>query len=357
MCLWTIEPDLLTEAGDTADDILYVVYGIDVAKALDPLKNGDYQKIVKTLGNSLRRTNAAEEAAAMREALQILDVDWPNMTGRQRNAIIKAATDAFSDLPANVLPQMGKTMHKTGNKTIKGTKKSSNDDLDLGLETNFTTTDKKISKVLSTQQTSFIRDEYGRRQVGFSKGARNIVGNGLDQGLGRAEISADLARAAKRSAINRNKWYWDLIASTFTNRSRTYAQLSSFDEAGISRYVFEAVVDEATSEVCRFMDRKVFEVPQALNVYQEMNTLSNPEDVKNVTPWVSSSRDAEGNQIIAYRQPNGDKQQVARVDKPGLGSQRRGTYSDGLLDEALAKAGIMMPPLHGFCRSTILADI
>ncbi len=357
MCLTTIvEPDFLEKTEEAAEYVLATVYGIHLAKALDPLKKNDYQKIVRRFGAALRKVNAGEEAKALRAALKTLNVDWPNMTAKQRDAVIRAATSSFTSVPAKTLPKMQQSFELNGSKTIKGTKKSVKKTFKLDITGDFTTVDKKLTKVLGNQQVNFIRDEYGRRRVGFSNKARTIVGDGLELGLGRKEIAADLAKQLTTSTINRNKWYWELISATFTNRSRTYGQLASFQEAAIERYTFVAVMDEATSDVCRFMDGRVFEVAGALQVYNDMSQLTDPEDVKFSAPWVSPTKDSNGDAALAYRQPSGRKRYVARISETGLGTQSSGKYSKGMSNSSLENAGIMMPPLHGFCRSTILPD-
>lgn len=355
MCL--IDTDALGKAADEVDELIDYVYGVNLNKILDPTKKGDYEKIVRRLGAALRKANAGEEAKALRKALQRLDVDWPNMTGKQRNEVIKAASAAFNPLPGKTLPNMNDGLNLSGRKTVKGAKLGSKKEYSLEIATSFTAVDKSITKTMSQQQINFIRDEYGRRQVGFSKSARSIVADGLEQGLGRVDIAEELSQQLTAKGVRRNRWYWELISATFTNRSRTYGQLTSFQDAQIQRYVFEAVMDEATTEICRFMDRKTFEVSTAMQVYQDLDSLADPEDVKFSTPWVTTSRNKDGDQVLSYKQPSGRRRTVAQVQSPGFGGLKPGSYSGGLDPAALSRAGIMMPPLHGFCRSTILADI
>lgn len=357
MCQTTSSPELFEQAIAAADEVLAKTYGVDVAKALDPLDDKDYLKIVRRLGAALRKANAGEEAAALRGALDILDVDWPNISSKQRSAVVAASADAFKPVPNKVIPVMQNRFEVSGKGTIKGSKVSVKEQFDVKVGTDFTSVDKQVAKKLGKQQTNFIRDEYGRRRVGFSRKAKKIVGDGLDKGLGRKEIAADLKKQLTTSTINRNRHYWELVSATFTSRSRTYGQLSSFDEAGFTRYTFEAVMDEVTSEVCRFMHGKSFEVASALKTYDNLDALQDPEDVKFAAPWVRATTDGKGNAVLAYKQPSGRQRTVAQIGSSGKGTQGQGDYSGALSEQSLANAGIQMPPLHGRCRSTILPDI
>lgn len=55
------------------------------------------------------------------------------------------------------------------------------------------------------------------------------------------------------------------MASSFIGQGRSFAQVSSYAEAGVRRYRIEAVLDEANTQVCRFFHGKTFAGESALN--------------------------------------------------------------------------------------------
>jgi len=120
-----------------------------------------------------------------------------------------------------------------------------------------------------TRAKYFIRDEFGRRRTQFGRQARAIVSEGVQQGLGRRQISEDLERRLGHST-GRTRAYWEVVASSFANRARSWAQLSSFEEGGIDRYVFEAVLDRATTDTCRFLHGKKFQTSAGLEKFREV---------------------------------------------------------------------------------------
>ena len=71
-----------------------------------------------------------------------------------------------------------------------------------------------------------------------------MVADGLEAGLGRQDIAQDLARAATSTLAGRGKPYWEVVAGSFIGQGRSFGNLSAFAEAGLDRYVFEAVLDE-----------------------------------------------------------------------------------------------------------------
>lgn len=81
-----------------------------------------------------------------------------------------------------------------------------------------------------------MRDEYGRRIEGFGEQARRIVAAGIQEGLGRDDIAEALEQAARGALVDRAPFYWETVASSFISQGRSYAQMSSYAEAGIQYY-------------------------------------------------------------------------------------------------------------------------
>ena len=77
--------------------------------------------------------------------------------------------------------------------------------------------------------------------------------------------------------------------------------------------------------------------------------LRNPERIKDEAPWVWRS-----GQELVYRQ-DGERKVLAEVEESGVGTADAiGRYRNEPTPAELEAAGIIMPPIHGLCRSTIL---
>ena len=148
-----------------------------------------------------------------------------------------------------------------------------------------------------------------------------------------------------------------MVAGAFANRSRTWGQLSSYSEAGIQRFLFEAMLDEVTTNVCRLMHGKSWAVEAGISLYERIEALENPQDIKSVQPWVRDGRDADGNSVLQIGSA-GQFQTVARVLESGVGRQDDvGRFSQTMSDTELIANGVIVPPLHGGCRSVLVPDL
>jgi SPP1 gp7 family putative phage head morphogenesis protein len=199
-------------------------------------------------------------------------------------------------------------------------------------------------------QGNFVRDEYGRRLDDFGRQARAIVAYGLEQGLGRDDIASSLSDAAEVVFVRRARSYWDVVASAFVGQGRSFAQMSSYAEAGVRTYVIEAVLDEVTTPVCRFMHGKTFSVSDALRRFDQGERMDNPEDIKQLMPWVRGAVDGESGRSVLFVNGTTGRTPVAEVLQSGVGNRDdRGEFRAMASDRQLGNLGVGMPPFHGRC--------
>lgn len=218
--------------------------------------------------------------------------------------------------------------------------------------------DRRIAAHVTRTQVNFVTDELGRRVEGFGAEARRIVAEGLEAGLGREDLSAALQAAAQDALAGRSAFYWDVVAGAFVGNGRSYAQLSSYAEAGIARYLIEAVLDERTTEICRYLHGKVFEVGDALRRFDALDRLDAPEDVKQAQPWVREATDAATGHRVLYVDRGGVRTPIVEVTRSGFGARDdRGDHGRSVSNRELMDLGVSFPPYHGLCRTTTLPDV
>lgn len=347
-----MEGCLACRAADAAGVILEKAMHVPVEKAIDPLDPRGFMRIVAQLRRSLSGIAEAEQGAALRAAMQHLDVDWRVISSEQRSAVIEAARQAIGSGAARMLPRVSQTFQIVGPRIAGESRASSVRRFGLDIGVSLTEPDTRAIEYVRRSTSAFVTDHLGVRRDELAQGARDIVASGLEEGLGSDDIAANLA-AHLGAEIQRERAYWQVVAMAFANTARTYSQLGAFHDAGIQRYVFEAILDEVTTDVCRYYHGRSFDVGAAHRQIQQQATLENPDDVREANPWIRRGRDDDGNSIL-YFERGGDRVTVAQIDRSGVGSlDDTGAYSNGMTSEQLQTAGVPYPPLHGHCRSTI----
>jgi SPP1 gp7 family putative phage head morphogenesis protein len=345
---------LLAHGARACEELLASRYAIHVEKVINPLTVRGLRLIEGRLSAALQQTTRGNELKAVARALNMVDVDWANISEAARKRVQDSVRKVLGEVvPANVAATQ-QMLRVTAKSLFPSTRQATIQKFKLrGVGSSLTQRDKKTSSALQANTSLFVRDAYGRIHDGFSNKARNLVAAGLKQGLGSAEISEKLA-AALSGAVQR-AGYWDLIASTFANRARTYTQLHAYEEAGIRAYRFEAVLDEVTSEICRFLHGQEFPVKGNVERIARVSAGS-PEDLLTEQPWLSQGKNDDGEDAIFVGSVSrGNRQQVATIASGAMGVRDGiGTYTDAMDAAALDALGANMPPVHGNCRSTVV---
>lgn len=349
--------DVISVGRSAADDLLVEVFGFPISKAgkaANPLSPTGFDALVIDLLLEIQKVAYGPEKDALDKALEKLDVDWPNMTKAQRSAAIADAADTFLGLAKDIAPKVGKAIQGKAPAIVLATKAAASKKFKLSIEPSFNALDERIVKAAATHQAHFIRDQYGVRSKQFSQTARSIVASGLEEGIDRYKIGEELFTTLSATSAERSRSYFQLIASVFSSRSVTFATLSSFTEAGIQSFTFEAVLDEVTTEICRFLHGQTFSVKAGVSRYEEVAAESDPEMVKELQPWASVGKTEDGGAALFYKS-GGERKPIAAIDVPAYGMKDKvGTYSKAMSPAEIQAAGLSCPPLHGHCRSNIV---
>lgn len=316
--------------------------GVPLSKALDPLDPDDFITISARLAASLRGATRGTEAAALKAAIDKLDVNWKKLTAAQRSRIVDASRAEIGKA-VSAAKEAEKVLE--GSRIVPATRASAVRRFGLEIRPEPAAGDKVTARLLRSSQMVYIKDEYGQRADAWDKRARSIVASGIERGLGPDDISGELSTKLSEYQISRSKEYWNLIANDFANKSRTATQINAFDEAGIETYTWVAVGDEVTCPVCRMMDGKTWSVRVVKAQLEEALVLEDAEFIKDARPWIREG--VENGKNILYFDQEGERRRVADVSTDGKIRQR-------MSDRDMLDAGVTLPPIHGRDRCTIV---
>jgi len=115
----------------------------------------------------------------------------------------------------------------------------------------------------------------------------------------------------------KNTPYWRIVANSAAQRAFNYGYVKTAEMQQIRRYAIRAIIDERTSEVCEELDGREFFIGDAVNLMEEVSEAQDIEGVKQLMPW---------------RSPEEVR---------------------GKSDQELTDMGVLLPPFHGNCRTTI----
>lgn len=337
-----------------ADDILDNVFG--VTKALNPQNHRDFLIIQRRIAQKLQSATLAGQTTALRSVLGTLDVDWPNLSAAQRDRIINAARLTLRSAAAHTAPIVEDVLSVHALDLAAGARAGAIAAFDLSISSSLSLGDERLASWAASSQSLFVRDRFGVRADAISVNARRIVAEGLDSGYGRDEIASRLGGLVNQG-LGGGPSYWNIVSGAFVGRTRSAINVSAFGEAGVAKFRVDAVLDEVTSEVCRFLHGREYSVKRAGSQIAAAQAAKNPEDIRSLMPWVNKGKGDENEDILYYGSA-ADPQRVATIDSFGEGEKDTvGEYSGTMSDAELEAAGITTPPFHTNCRTTIIAVV
>lgn len=170
-------------------------------------------------------------------------------------------------------------------------------------------------------------------QDAFEEGLQTQMNNIVESVLAQGESAFTLAEKLKENfgdLVQGTEWYWYTVSSAVLNRTRNFANIRQYVKAGITKYEIVAVRDDRTTEICKFMDGRVFTVENAVNVIEDTLEANEPQDIKDSHPWLGWDEETG----VPIRMIDG-KETTLPNDTAELES-----------------LGVSVPPFHGGCRTT-----
>ncbi len=138
-----------------------------------------------------------------------------------------------------------------------------------------------------------------------------------------------------------------VIAAAYLGRARSAAMVGAMASAGITKLRFLAVMDAATTEICQYMHNRVMNVSAALDVLDKAANAPDREALA-AMPWVYRRE----NQLV-IGSPTSERIVTTIADRRGSGLAR---FEGGMSTDDLEHEGLVLPPLHGYCRSIAVPE-
>jgi SPP1 gp7 family putative phage head morphogenesis protein len=187
--------------------------------------------------------------------------------------------------------------------------------------------DENALEELTTDQMMWIGLHYSKN---VRDALRVAVTPTMLEGMGRQEAGAFVAKilgeilgkvAVPGGFIGTDAKYFEGLAANVATNARVRGQIRSFSDIGITSYEIVNPDDERTSDICHYLNGTVFKTSDAEAQVAATGAAKNPAAVRAAHPWLSFD-------------------EIKEIGDSGGA-------------DALAKAGLALPPYHFRCRSTV----
>lgn len=302
----------------------------------------DVEAISARLAGTLKVQDAKWSRPLLRRFLEMLNIDWGNATPAQ---VDRAFSKGHRFLKrAGVKPLINpwvKAVDIELGRVGRGTRQYVKQTFLPRISPAFRQVDRAAVKQIATQQGWFLRNQMGRRADNLTARGREIVGSGLRQGLGRNEIGQNLKLAMPDLWNRYGNNYANVTAAVAVNRARSYSELSSYKDGKVEYLELMAVLDEATTVTCRFLDGEIISVDNCMDLLNQGANVTHPEDISKVNPFIEQKSDPGGGKFL--QTTNGVR--IADVVRSGVGvKDDRGAFMAHMRGNQLAVNALVGPP-------------
>lgn len=348
-CLTAHGVEKISNYGTIIEEIDYVLKSLNVRvmKVLNPLDQADFVKLEARLARKLRVLSKNVRSESVKEITELIKkVDLSNP--QTIRGFVKGSTEALKGLDKATAKELAPVLRESIKDMYTMTKKRQADELfsqkkiaSKGKVSTFGTRDKQVVKLMNKNQAIYVKSGVRKQIDNFDERSKKIFSDALREGKTRKQVQKDLTKAFGNT-VNDPK-YWNIVASAQLNRARNWSNLEAFKQAGIDEYEVLAVMDERTSVVCKEMNGKTFSVARQINILESVAGNPDPDALVERTPWLTTRKNEDGNDIVGIRRPSGKFTPVA-TDGKLIGSNKK-----------VQTLGAGMPPYHGLCRTTVVA--
>jgi len=157
----------------------------------------------------------------------------------------------------------------------------------------FTPTDYKNIEMIKKQQVFWLANHYDGK---ISDRLAEILTQSIESKWTKVELAQELQFHFK-DLVKKGMPYFEGLAEHTSLRVREFARLNNYAKLGAVKYQIVAVMDDRTSDICRALNGKVFEVKLALETMNamfdtpEFTTIEEAKSrLKKLAPFISDDQ-------------------------------------------------------------------
>lgn len=227
--------------------------GVILKAKLDPLRPADFKGLTRRAAEDLA---AADVTAGLPAVHRFVD-RVSDATRGNANEELRRAASVLRTEQRGLDRKWVEAADPHFKDITRSTRASVKDRFMGGVEIDISAPQVAAVQRLVEQQGWFVRGLDGQRNDALTARARKIVAAGLAQGLGRAELAADLRRELPEMWKGMGRGYAHTIAANGLARARSHAELSTYADGGIEYAEVVAMLDERTTDQCFLGNTKI----------------------------------------------------------------------------------------------------
>jgi hypothetical protein len=319
------------------------------ARSSDPTKRAQYERIVVGLARELKRAARAGEEEAFTDAAKRLEAEWSKLSRSQQQRVLARVGTIIERHHVKMAVATASKLEKFGRDVAAGTRRVLKDK-HPNISASLTSNDRAFIGRVASSRSWYVRNRGEVVAEELRERAADIISAGARAGLSDKQVAIELAAAFKRKVVDQSEAYYRVVANAALNRARSWASLQSYREAGFESWRYASVLDERTTDTCRWLHGRTWRISTGIELLEagEERAVRDPTSIKKTMPWITTVKDERsGESFLAFGE-KGSRTRLARIDRSAVGRRDAvGSYRSMATDRELAEYGVIVPPTHG----------
>lgn len=237
------------------------------------LKNKILSKLTTVLINSFDESRTIALNKTIDYLLSVDDDSFSKKHVEEIDKILeKYLSKNLARLVEDSLNELSERLYKIGINDISRSLKT---------KLSFDVIDSEAAGILADQTMFWILHYYSDQ---LNEEISKILSSYFNSDRTLAGIASDFAGAFV-DATDKGFSYFEGLAEFTTYRTSNLGNLTGFEKAGIEFYQIKATLDDRTTEICRNMDGRIFEVSKGIEFRDKILSLKTKEEIKEFAPW------------------------------------------------------------------------
>jgi SPP1 gp7 family putative phage head morphogenesis protein len=107
----------------------------------------------------------------------------------------------------------------------------------------------------------------------------------IEDGLARDEAGKVL-KELFTDQFKKSNSYWEGLSNHIVTQSREFGAIEAYVKAEVTQYRIDAVLDDRTSDICRYLDGTIYEVSKAVEMRDRVMSAATPEASIKIKKWI-----------------------------------------------------------------------
>lgn len=274
--------------------------------------------------------------------------NWDKMSQNEKDRLFAEAGDY---IPPSLFAAMPELVNLTNITTVKigeSTREHMVNEEKINIGTSLSVKDTQALNNVSKFGIAYFPDSFTTQNMSIAQQLQSNLERTMADGLHYTEAVKELNAGLPKGVENKRNSWMNIAAHSLVGNARSRSRLQGYLEGQITKIIVTAVLDQATTPICEFLDGQVVDVIGVSKRWDEVEEAALPVDQQ--FPWFTMKTPRGGEELQLLM-----REQVVASGPKELGGAGL-SWKKGVSTKGNVPSEFGLPGYHPLCRSDTYYD-